>query len=428
MNEDVLIIGAGLAGLSCARTLESMGISYLLLEASDTVGGRVRTDQVSGFLLDRGFQVFSAAYPEAKGMLDYPALKLHHFSPGAMIRFGGKWYPMLDPFRHPFSAFQTLLNPIGTFSDKFRVAKFRHRALSGLLQDVFNRPETSTLEYLKNSGFSASMIERFFRPFLGGVFLDPELKTSSRMAEFIFRMFASGNASLPAEGMGAISQQLCSLLPSKKIRTQARVTTTVALNSGEALSARAIVVATEGPATGELIPSFTPPPYHRVTNLYFAAPEPPFKGPYLLLNGEGVGPINNLCVLSQVVPTYSHNSQQLLSVSVLNSIGPSQPGIESQVRRQLQDWFGAQAKDWQHIHTYTINAAQPRQVVPFSNPYAFQSHLQNCIFVCGDFCTTGTIDGALFSGRRAAQEIRDFFGTPGSPRNPRLAKKIIFLK
>jgi phytoene dehydrogenase-like protein len=412
MHMDVLIIGAGLAGLSCARELEDYGVSYLLLEASDAVGGRVRTDHVNGFLLDRGFQVFSTAYPEAKRMLDYPALKLHHFSPGAMIRFGGKWHHMLDPFRQPFSALQSLLIPIGTFSDKLRVAKFRHRALSGTIPDVFSRPETSTLQYLKNLGFSASMIERFFRPFLGGVFLDKELKTSSRMAEFIFRMFASGNISLPAEGMGAISQQLFSLLPPEKIRTQARVAsihnTTVTLESGESLSTQGIVVATEGPATGKLIPSLTPPPYRRVTNLYFAAPEPPFKGPYLLLNGEEVGPINNLCVLSQVAPTYSQNSQQLLSVSVLNSVNPSEPSLEAEVRRQLQDWFGAQAKDWQHIQTCTINAAQPRQVVPFPNPYAFQSHLQNGKFVCGDFCTTGTIDGALFSGRRAAQEIRDW--------------------
>ncbi|UCH91541.1 MAG: FAD-dependent oxidoreductase, partial [Nitrospirota bacterium] len=302
MNEDVLIIGAGLAGLSCARELEKDGISYLLLEASDAVGGRVRTDHVKGFLLDRGFQVFSTAYPEAKRMLDYQALKLQHFSPGAIIRFGGKWHRMLDPFRQPFSALQSLLIPIGTFSDKLRVARFRHKALSGSIPDVFTRPETSTLQYLKNWGFSASMIEGFFRPFLGGVFLDAELKTSSRMAEFIFRIFASGNISLPAEGMGAISQQLGSLLPKKKIRTQARVTSihksTVTLESGESLSAQGIVVATEGPTTGELLPSLTPPPYRRVANLYFAAPEPPFTGPYLLLNGEGVGPINNLCILS----------------------------------------------------------------------------------------------------------------------------------
>jgi phytoene dehydrogenase-like protein len=411
MNEDVLIIGAGLAGLSCARELEKDGISYLLLEASDAVGGRVRTDHVKGFLLDRGFQVFSTAYPEAKRMLDYHALKLQHFSPGAMIRFGEKWHRMLDPFRQPFSSLQALLTPIGTFSDKLRITRFRHKALSATIPDIFTRPETSTLQYLKNLGFSASMIERFFRPFLGGVFLDTELRTSSRMAEFIFRMFASGNISLPAEGMGAISQQLGSVLPPKKIRTKARVAsihnTTVTLESGESLSAQGIVGATEGPATGELLSALNPPPYRHVTNLYFAATEPPFKGPYLLLNGEGVGPINNLCVLSQVAPTYSRNSQQLLSVSVLNHISQSEPNLESAVRRQLQGWFGAQAQEWQHIQTYTINAAQPRQVVPFPNPYALQSHIQNGTFVCGDFCATGTIDGAIFSGRRAAQEIRD---------------------
>ncbi len=412
MNSDVLIIGAGLAGLSCARTLESCGISYLLLEASDTVGGRVRTDHVNGFLLDRGFQVFSTAYPEANRILDYPSLKLNHFAPGAVIRLKGKWHRILDPFRRPFSAIQTLLSPIGTISDKFLMAKFRHWALSDTISELFSRQERSTLHYLQDLGFSANMINRFFRPFLGGVFLDSELNTSSRMAEFIFRMFASGSTSLPAEGMGAIPQQICSFLPPKKIRTQAKVTsihdTTVTLESGESLSPHAIVMATEGTAAKQLIPSLKPPPYHSVTCLYFAAPEPPFVGPYLLLNGEGVGPINNLCVLSQVAPTYSPTTQELLSVSVLNPKDQSEPTLEAQVRSQLLKWFGTQAKDWQHLHTSTIRAAQPRQVVPFPNPQAFQPHLQNGMFVCGDYCTTGTIDGALFSGHRTAENVRDW--------------------
>ena len=412
MNVDVLIIGGGLAGLSCASTLERYGISYLVLEASDMLGGRVRTDHVKGFLLDRGFQVFSTAYPEAQRQLDYPALKLQYFAPGAVIRFGGKWHRMMDPFRHPVAAIQGLLNPIGTFSDKFLVAKFRQRALSGTISEVFTRPETSALQYLKNYGFSASMIERFFRPFLGGVFLDRELKTSSRMAEFIFRMFASGETSLPSEGMGAISQQLLSRLSPKNIRTQAKVTsihkTTVALESGESLTAHGIVVATNGPVAGYLIPSLNPPRYGHAITLYFAVPETPFKGPYLLLNGEGIGPINNLCVLSQIAPTYSQNGQELLSVSVLIPAGQSKSSLVSQVRRQLQDWFGPQAKDWQHLHTSTITAAQPKQIVPFLNPYAFQTHIQNGTFICGDYCATGTIDGALFSGRRAAEEIHEW--------------------
>ncbi len=180
------------------------------------------------------------------------------------------------------------------------------------------------------------------------------------------------------------------------------------MESGESLSASGLVLATEGPTTQELIPSLAPPRYRQVSNMYYAVPEAPYHGPYLLLNGEESGPINNLCVLSQVAPSYSRHGQQLVSVSVLNPNGQTESILESQAQRQLQDWFGKQAKDWKHIHTYTINAAQPRQVPPFPSPYAYQAHLQNGIFVCGDFCATGTIDGAIFSGRQAAREIRDW--------------------
>lgn len=410
MDTDVLIIGGGLAGLSCATTLEGHGVDCLLLEASDAVGGRVRTDHVDGFLLDRGFQVFSTAYPEARRILNYTALKLHHFSPGAVIRCHGEWHHMPDPFRHPFMGLQAVFTPIGTLSDKFRVLSLRHRALSGTLNDLFQRPEASTLQHLKNFGFSASMIDRFFRPFLGGVFLDPELSTSSRMAEFALRMFASGDISLPADGMGAIPRQFASQLSPGRIRTQARVTsiqpTSVTLESGESLSARAVVVATDGPAANRLLPGLDPIPSRRVTCLYYAASEPPFPGPFLLLNGEGAGPINNLCVLTQISPTYTTTNNQLISVSVVQQAEPSEEDLAIQVRQQLRKWFGSQTEDWQFLRAYTIKAAQPVQVPPCPNPFSRQVQIQDGVFVCGDFCTTGTIDGALLSGRRTAEDLR----------------------
>lgn len=410
MNADVLIIGAGLAGLSCANTLADFGIDFLLLEASDAVGGRIRTDHVDGFLLDRGFQVFSTAYPEAKRILDYSALELHHFFPGAVIRCLGEWHRMSDPFRHPFQSLQSLFTPIGTLSDKIRVAAFRHRTRSGNLTDLFERPETSTLQHLKNFGFSSLMIERFFRPFLCGVFLDHDLQTSSRMAEFAFRMFASGDISLPARGMGAISDQLASHFPAGRIQTHARVTsiqkTSVTLESGEVLSARAIVVATDRPAAARLVPELNSSSYHRVTCFYYAASEPPFSGPFLLLNGEGDDPINNLCVLTQIAPTYSTTNKQLISVSVLNHADLWKNDLATRVRQQLLEWFGSQTENWQVIRTYTINTAQPVQVPPFPNPLSRHPQVQDGRFVCGDFCATGTIDGALFSGRRTAEDIR----------------------
>ena len=410
MNTDVLIIGGGLAGLSCATGLEKAGISYLLLEAADDIGGRVRTDQMDGFLLDRGFQVFPTAYPEATAQLDYSALKLHHFFPGAMIRYQGKWHRMLDPFRHPLSALSGVFSPIGNLLDKYRVAQFRHKTLAGSIRDIFSQPETSILERLQSIGFSPAIIDRFFRPFFAGIFLDTTLQTSSRMAEFIFRMFASGNISLPAAGMGAIPLQLRSHLSSKNIRTQARVASiqenTAILTSGELLSARAIVVATEGPSATQLLPSLNLPPYRHVSNVYFTATEAPIQGPYLLLNGEGVGPINNLCVLTQVAPTYSETSEQLVSVSVVDGTAQSPEHLEKLVRDQLLSWFGPRVKDWKAIRNSTINVAQPQQLAPFSNPYSFQPHLGEGVFICGDFGTTGTIDGALYSGRRAAEEVQ----------------------
>src|SRR4051794_26838005 len=189
MVHDVVIVGAGLAGLCCARLLHQRGVPFLLLEASDGVGGRVRTDVVEGFRLDRGFQVFLTSYPEAKQVLDYKALDLKPFLPGALIRHAGRFHELTDPWRRPFAALRSLFSAVGSFADKLRVARLRSRSLSGTIEDRFRDPEFTTLQSPRDAGFSASMIEGFFRPFLGGIFLDRELRTSSRMFHFVFRMF-----------------------------------------------------------------------------------------------------------------------------------------------------------------------------------------------------------------------------------------------
>ena len=291
MKSEVLIIGGGLAGLACAMTLNDRGVPNVILEASDRVGGRIQTDRIGGFFLDQGFQVFSPEYPEAKRFLDYGALKLQNFHPGALVRFAGKFHRVSDPFRRPIQALTSLANPIGTIADKFRIARLRQRALSGSLQEVFQRRESSTLQYLQGLQFSWLMIDRFFRPFLGGVFLDHDLQTSSRLAEFVIRMFSSPSTSLPAEGMGAIPQQLASRLRNGQIRTGSRVTSiqgnTLILDAQERLTARAIVVATNGSAASALLSDLTPARCHSVACIYYSAFETPIRGPYLILNGDG---------------------------------------------------------------------------------------------------------------------------------------------
>jgi phytoene dehydrogenase-like protein len=215
----IIIVGAGLAGLCCARVLHQAGIPFLIVEASDGVGGRVRTDSVEGFLLDRGFQVLQTAYPEAQAVLDYRDLDLQPFYPGALVYYDGQLHRVGDPLRQPQHFLSTLFSPIGTLADKLRVARLRRRVSQGSIEDLFRRPETSTLAVLKAQGFSDRMITSFFRPFFSTVFFDRELASSSRMFEFVFRMLAAGDTALPAGGMGAIPAQLAGSLPAGTVRT-----------------------------------------------------------------------------------------------------------------------------------------------------------------------------------------------------------------
>ena len=403
-NPEVTIIGGGLSGLCCARRLHEAGVSFQLLEASDDVGGRARTDEVNGFLLDRGFQVLLTAYPEARNVLDYDALNLASFTSGALVRYRGKFHRFVDPWRSPRHLLATAISPIGSLTDKLRVAQLRSRVCRGSLDKVFERPETRTIDALRQAGFSERIIELFFRPFLGGVFLDYELNTSSRMFEFIFRMFATGSAVVPAGGIGEIAHQIVNELPHENLRTRISVETlqgtTIRLTSGEILEAGTIVLACEAPVAAKLLGTTTPPSGRGVTCLYFAAERPPIEEPILVLNGDGTGPINNLCVPSQVTPTYAPAGQALVSVTVL---GIPDGDIEASVRKQLRDWFGPDAIAWRHLRTYRIPYALPSQAPPALSPVGKSAKRSDHLFVCGDYLDTASIQGAMVSGRRAAE-------------------------
>ena len=408
MKQDAVIVGAGLSGLCCARRLHELGIRFVLLEASDGVGGRIRTDVVDGFRLDRGFQVFLTSYPEAKRILDYDALRLTPFLPGALVRYAGQFHELTDPWRRPLSAVRSLWSPIGSLADKLRVANFRRQSLRGTIEERFRDTETTSLQMLQNAGFSASMIDRFFQPFLGGIFLDRHLQTSSRMLQFVFRMFSIGSACLPAEGMEAIPRQLASKLPSDCIRMGARVArvgpTGVVLASGEEISAKAVVVATEGPAAAALLGESIASSGQGVTCLYFSAPRSPIDKPILILNGDGRGPINNLCVPTLSSPSYGPGDKSLISVTTLqNATAPD--SLRAEVVEQLGEWFGATVADWSHIRTYTIPYALPTQFPPALSIPERPVRWQPWIYFCGDHRDNASIQGAMVSGRRAAEAI-----------------------
>ena len=408
MTHDVLIVGAGLSGLCCALKLQEEGVTCLLLEASDGVGGRIRTDEHDGFRLDRGFQIFLTSYPEARRLLDYHALELRPFLPGAVVRFNGKFYEMADPWRRPIAAVKSLFSPIGTPIDKLRVAGLRSRSLKGTIEERFRDPEITSLQLLREAGFSPSMIDRFFRPFLGGIFLDSELNTSSRMLHFVFRMFSLGKACLPAEGMEAIPRQLASKLLPDSIRLGAKVLSirpgSVTLASGELLTAKSVVLAVEGCTATELLGDTISSAGQCTTCLYFAAPSSPINRPILVLNGDGKGPINNLCVPTDAADTYGPKGKSLVSVTVLGTNNDANR-LLADVRQQLYEWYGNAVKDWRHLRTYSIPYALPAQAPPALIEPTRDVRWQLGIYVCGDHRDNASIQGAMVSGRRAADAV-----------------------
>ncbi len=434
-TNQTIIIGAGLAGLCCARQLHAAGANFLLLDAADAVGGRVRTDVVDGFKLDRGFQVLLTAYPEAARVLDYHALDLRPFYPGALVRFNGAFHRVADPWRRPVDGVLGVATPIGSVLDKARVGLLRTAVQRGSLDELFARPATTTEQRLHNFGFSSAMIDRFFRPFLGGVLLNRELNTTSRMFDFVFRMFAQGDTSVPADGIEAIPWQIAESLPGESIRLNTRVASLdlgegkreVVLEGGERLSAQSIVVAVEGPSAARLlagsdaaasvdVPNVQDPGSVSVTCLYFAAPNAPDAlgdEPILVLNGDGVegkngGPINSFHIASSVAPSYATNGQALISATVLGETAAtyeSDEALEYAVRAQLSQWFGSEAQGWRHLRTYHIAHAQPQQPVGRLSPPRRPVALGNGLFVCGDHRDTASINGAMVSGRRAAEAV-----------------------
>ena len=406
---DILIIGAGLAGLSCALDLQQSSLSCKIFEASDAIGGRVRTDQHNGFLLDRGFQVLLEAYPECRRILDYKQLNLKRFDPGAVVWYRGKLRSLYDPRRRPSRIPDDLFSRLATFADKLRMGRYVLDLKRRNLNDLLSAQESTTAAAITARGFSPAITERFLRPFLGGIFLERELATSSRKFDFVMRMFAEGGASVPAQGMGAIPAQIASRLRPDSIRLNAPVKSVTAksitLESGEEISGEAVVIATDHVRARSLNSKVEAVPLNNVTCLYFIAHETPLKGSNLVLNGEGEadGPVNNLAVMTEVAPSYGQKGTSLISVSIIGSADGSR--LESPVRVQLTRWFGQQVSRWFLLRAYHIEHALPLQTPQTGGLLPRPSRVGDGTYICGDHCDLASINGAIVSGRRAAEAI-----------------------
>jgi phytoene dehydrogenase-like protein len=413
LDRNIIIVGGGLAGLSCALRLMQENIPFLILEADQRMGGRLKTDYLDGFILNHGFQVLQTAYPEAQRILDYDQLALKPFGPGAIVRIDGKFQHIADPVRRPRHFWSTLTAPIGTISDRMRILHLAHSVHRKTPSEIFQDQDMPTLDFLQSRGFSEKMIQRFWMPFFAGVCLDPEIQASSRVFRYVFKVFADGDVALPGLGMAAIVDQLAGRLPPERIRTGARVESvhprSVVLATGESIEGSAVVVATEGPETAKLIGDKVKEASRGEYCLYYAAKTAPIDEPYLVLNGEGVGRVNSLTVPSNVAPTYAPNNRHLISVVVIGQIGLEKSGVETAVRNELGEWFGKVVNDWRHLKTFGIRHALPDQSPQIPDPTRASHQVKQGFFVCGEYGSVPGIQWALLSGRRVAEAVIQTF-------------------
>jgi len=409
---DVVVVGAGLAGLAAAHHVARRGREVHLLEAADGVGGRVRTDVVDGFVLDRGFQVVSTAYPELPRLVDVVALELRPFARGAYLFIDGRRHLVADP-RHDIRGLAGYLRaPIGSMTDKLGLLRWAAMGAVTSSDRIRAAPDRSAREELRRAG-AGRTIERAVAPFLAGVLLERELTTSSRYVRLLMRTFVRGHSAVPARGMQAIPSQLGQRLDGR-IHLSSPVHAVsprrgsdpagVELGDGRRIAAEAVIVATDMDAAAALLPpgAVTPRAWRRVTTIYHAAEAPPVREPMLLVDGDG-GLVANSIVLTNAAPEYSADGRALIATSLVGGAADAPLDV---VTRRLGDLWSTDASRWEHIATYAVPAALPAFDAPSPLRRSVRvAPMGSGLFVCGDHRDTPSIQGALVSGRRAAEAV-----------------------
>lgn len=394
----IVVVGAGLAGLSAALELVSAGAEVVVLEASDEVGGRVRTDVVDGVRFDRGFQIMLPAYPELERLALDP-LPLRYLRPGVFVHDHGRHDLLADPRSGPSAWDGVLRQHVLGARDLVALSGFTARDAFGPVKPLLTAPDRPTRDELRHLGVTERGIDAGFRPFLAGVFLEPELTTSSRFFHLVWRSFARGGAAVPALGMGELPKAMAERLPAGTVQLEATVRavydTCVDLADGGRIVADAVVVATDGSTAARLLPGVTEPRWHGVTTWYFRPPRTPLRDGCLVVDAQR-GPVVNTAVMSEVARPYSPR-HPLVQASTLGD------ATEQDVRTHLNRLYGTDTSSWEVLRRYEIPRALPAMDAPHRLRQSVRVGERR--YVCGDHRDTSSIQGALFSGRRAARAV-----------------------
>jgi len=417
MGRHVIIVGAGIAGLTAARTLLEQGATCEIIEGSNHVGGRVASDRVAGAIVDRGFQIYLSAYPEGKRFLDLRALDLKAFPPGALVWNGARAATVAHPTREPLAALAGVLFGIVPPGDALRMLPFARRALAGPADGPGPAGQTA-LARLREARLSARTIDGFFRAFFGGVFFDRSLSTDAGRLDFLLRMFAEGFACVPAKGMGEIAQQMALNVPSATIRLGVRVdrvgTRSVTLESGERIAGDAVILATGAHDLVRLVPALPEIAWCSTFAAWFETPDSELLPRWLVLNGSGKGAFNHGAAMSTIAPSYAPAGRGLFVANT--TFLPRDADLSSDVAADmlltLRAILGREATEgWKLVTAQRIRRAIPRQwPVDVANASRLRADplsqvLPAGVSVAGDHLEDSSINGAMRSGRRAAEAI-----------------------
>ncbi|MFI7362417.1 NAD(P)/FAD-dependent oxidoreductase [Streptomyces sp. NPDC050149] len=423
-HADVVIIGAGIAGLSAAHRLTSAGVSVSILEAGPRVGGRMMTDEVDGFRLDHLGPLLNTSYPELYATPGLDGLVLRNFDPGVLVHSEGRRYrtgeirsprgsrsargalkaarALASAPRAPLSG--GLTGAMGGAIDQARLGVALARLAATPRARVLARPERAALDALTGRGLSARTLNGFVRPLLTALLGDPALSTSSRCADLALRGYASGRLCVPSGGSATLPDLLAAALPPGTVRTGVHVTsadiTAVRTKEHGEIGCRSLLLATGAGAAAELLPGLRVPPFHPVTVLHHTAPAPPPTGASLLLDADRSGPVAHTAVMSEVDPSRAPHGRVLISSTVL---GTPPPDLDRTVRAHLAALYGTPTDDWELLAAHHDPEAVPAMPPPHDPQRPVR--LLAGLYVCGDHRDTGSVQGALSSGRRAAGAI-----------------------
>ena len=400
MKVDTVIIGGGLSGLSCAVRLEEQKRDYILIERSNRLGGRVGSIYENGNIYDIGFQVFNTVYQNTIRLFDRNEIKLRMFKPGAVIHDGSSFKLISDPLRDPKQLFVSLFSSLSSFKDKLRVLS--------LIFDLSNydiqkdkSEDMTTIDFLKKRKFSEEFIELFFNPFFAGIFLEKDLKTSSKFFKYVFSNFSKGLACIPQNGMQTIPDLIAKNINSDRIlfnQSLERIEDGKALIFNNGLSLQASNIVLTGGSHEKI--GLNPVKYNSVENLYFVSDIDIKNGKYIhLFPKDSI--INNIAVLNKISKHYC-KSNNLLSISIIGHNSKDKLDI-ALIKKRLSNYFGGNESNYDYVKNFSIKNATIMQRNNF-----FQSNSQPTpkgFIIAGDHSFYGSIEGAVLSGIKASEKV-----------------------